>query len=89
MSILQEYHKRCTQHRKYLEEHPNELLGCFYCCRQFRLRDFPKDQLEWIQERPNGKVIGHSLRCPLCSIDSVVYGDDALSKLQEMKAYYF
>jgi hypothetical protein len=89
MNPLRELHKRCSRHREYLEQHKDELIGCFYCLRQFRLNDFPAAQLEWIQDRPEGVVIGHSLRCPFCSIDSVVYGNDALEKLEELKKFYF
>lgn len=86
---LREWHNRCYCNRNYIEEHPEEVLGCYSCCKQYRFCDIPTDKIAWCDEmKGTNHVVDRSLLCPHCGIDSVGYGSDVLPFLKEMQMFF-
>ena len=57
-------------------------VGCYCCLARFRLRDFRYMDLTWTDD-------GETLLCPYCEVDAVIYGEDALMCLREIKDIAF
>lgn len=79
---LKRFYQRSLRHRDALDTNQEMPLGCFYCLHQFTLKQYSSEKLQWLDE-------GQTLRCPNCDIDSVVYGEDAVNALKDLRNYYF
>ncbi len=85
MERMKTLHKRCTRNGKKIL--PETECGCFYCGAVFcgaKITD---------RIREPGTLGETTARCPVCGIDSVLYGDETLqitpALLREMGDYWF
>ncbi len=85
MERMKTLHKRCTRNGKKIL--PETVCGCFYCGAVYRGEKITDRIIE------PGIAGDTTARCPVCGVDSVLYGDETLqitpALLQEMGDYWF